>query len=206
MTDRFQELTPIQLDALREIGNIGSGNAATALSQMINKKIDMMVPSINILPFAEVAEIVGGAEILTAGVYLKVSGSAPSSILFILPLDSVYALLEMLTGMQENQPNITDMGRSALMEVGNILAGAYLNSLAMFTNQVFMPSVPSLAIDMAGALLGTVLMELGEVGDTALVIETNFIEENNRVKGFLFLLPEPGCLDQILTALGVNGL
>lgn len=207
MGDSFTSLSIIQLDALREIGNIGAGNAATALSQMVNRKIDMTVPQINAVPFNQVADMVGGPEQLVIGLYLRVEGNAPSNILFILPLKSASSLIDMLMGKPlGSTKEFNELDISALKELGNILAGSYLNALAMFTNLVFAPSVPALAIDMAGAILSTVLIQLGEVGDHALVIETVFFEDNQEVKGHFFLLPEPGSLDLIMEALGVKGI
>jgi chemotaxis protein CheC len=205
--DVFKNLSSIQIDALREIGNVGAGNAATALSQMVNKKIDMTVPKINILPFDEVSETVGGPENLVVGLYLRVDGHAPSNILFLLPINSAKSLVDMLMCKEAGATDeFGEIEISALKELGNILSGSYLNALAMFTNLTFSPSVPALALDMAGAILSTVLIQLGEVGDHALVIETLFLEENQEVKGHFFLLPDPGSLDLIVQALGVAGL
>ena len=147
MTDNFNELTSIQLDALKEIGNIGAGNAATALAQMVNSKIDMDVPRVSILPFEDVADLIGGAEKYVVGIYLNVSGSAPLSILFILPIDKACLLADMLIGKElysTNPEELSDMDISAMMELGNIISATYLNSLAMFTQLSFSPSVPAL--------------------------------------------------------------
>ena len=140
-------LSPMQLDALREIGNIGAGNAATALSQIINRKIDMSVPRLNILPLSEVPDVVGGADTMVAGVYLRVFGPAPSSILFLLPRDSAFSLVDMAMGRERGTTDILNaMDESALMEIGNILAGSFLNALSYFTKMTLLPSLPALAI------------------------------------------------------------
>jgi chemotaxis protein CheC len=97
---KFEDLNPMQLDALKEIGNIGAGNAATALSTLLNKRIDMTVPKIDILPFNEVVEILGGADALVAGVFLEVKGEAPMSILFVIPEDSVALFMKLLLGKE----------------------------------------------------------------------------------------------------------
>lgn len=207
MSDSFTSLSTFQMDALKEIGNIGAGNAATALSQMVSRKIDMTVPQISALPFNQVADMVGGPEQLVIGLYLRVEGNAPSNILFILPVQSASALIDMLMSKPlGTTKEFSELDISALKEIGNILAGAYLNALAMFTNFVFSPSVPAIAMDMAGAILSTVLIQLGEVGDHALVIETIFFGDDQEVKGHFFLLPEPGSLDLIMDALGVKGI
>jgi len=203
----FSELSGIQLDILREIGNIGSGNAATALAQLLNAKIDMNVPQVNILPFAEVPDLVGGADLHVVGLFLIATGSAPASILFLLPVDKACLLVDMLMGKEwgkTNPSNLSDMDISALMELGNIICATYLNALAMFTQLDFRPSVPALGIDMAGAILNSVLAQFGAVADHVLVLETEFKRGDQEIVGHFFLLPEPGSLDVILASLGVS--
>ena len=202
---RFEDLSLIQLDALKEIGNIGAGNAATALSTLLNKRIDMTVPKIDILPFNEVVEIMGGAESLVAGGYLEVKGEAPMSILFVIPEKSVSLFMKILLGKEmKSIEDFDEMSESVIKEVTNILAGSYLNSLGMFTNLVFEATVPALAYDMSGAIIGNVLQLYGEVSDYSFVIESVFLEEEVEVKGHFFLLPGPDSLYKILERLGVS--
>ncbi|MDT8901316.1 chemotaxis protein CheC [Selenomonadales bacterium 4137-cl] len=206
MTEDIMKLSSLELDALKEVGNVGAGNAATALSQIINRKIDMTVPQVAILPLGEVPDVVGGPEIMVAGVFLRVFGPAPSSILFLLPRDSAFLLVDMLMGRERGLTDHLDsMDESALLEIGNILAGAYLNALSFFTKFTLLPSIPALAIDMAGAILSVILSQLGQMGDHALVIETEFSTEGDGgVKGHFFLIPDPGSLGTILAAIGVK--
>lgn len=207
MVQDFSKLSSIQIDALKEIGNIGAGNAATALAQMVNAQIDMNVPKVNILPFNDVPDIVGGADSHVAGIYFTVSGSAPVSILFVLPIDKACILCDMLMSRnigETNPENLGDMEMSAMMELGNILSATYLNALSMFTNIQFIPSVPALGIDMAGAVIDSILAQFGEIADHVLVLETVFKKEEMDVVGHFFLLPEPSSLEIILSALGVN--
>ena len=205
MTDDILNLSGMQLDALREIGNVGAGNSATALSQIIQRKIDMSVPQVSILPLADVPDVVGGPDVMVAGVYLRVFGPAPGSILFLLPRESAFALVDMLMGLEYGHTEtLSAMDESALMEIGNILAGAYLNALSFFTNLTLLPSIPALAMDMAGAILSVILIQLGQMGDHALVIETEFSSEVEGVKGHFFLIPDPGSLSIILSAIGVK--
>jgi len=199
------ELSYLQLDALREVGNIGAGNAATALSQILNKKITMNVPRVFFLPFSQVPDVVGGAENIVAGVYLKVSGDVSGSLLFLLPEESALALVSMLVGGdKKSRLSLSELDKSALMEIGNILSGAFLNALGNFSNLIFLPSIPGLALDMAGAVLSTVLIETGEKSDQALVIETDFVDEDTSIKGHIFLLPDPVSLKVLLKAIGEN--
>lgn len=206
MSSEILKLSAMQLDALREVGNVGAGNSATALSQIINRKIDMTVPQVAIMPLGDVPDVVGGPDAMVVGVYLRVFGPAPSSILFLLPRDSAFYLVDMLMGREQgNTKSLTSMDESALMEIGNILSGAYLNSLSHFTNLTLLPSIPALAMDMAGAILSVILIQLGQMGDHALVIETEFTTDNDGVKGHFFLIPDPGSLTTILAAIGVKG-
>lgn len=208
MVKDFTDLSGMQIDALKEIGNIGAGNAATALAQMVNKKVDMSVPKVSILEFSEVAELTGGADSFVVGIYLSVMGSAPANILFILPVENALKLVDMLMGREvreyDGSFDFDEMELSAMMELGNIISATYLNALATFTQLSFVPSVPALGIDMAGALLDSVLAKFGEVADHVFVLETEFKKDGMDVLGHFFLLPEPGSLNTILTALGVN--
>ena len=205
MPTGFMDLSGNQLDALREIGNIGAGNSATALSQLINRRIEMNVPKVSIVPLEEVPELVGGPETVVVGVFLRVYGKAPSNILFLMPRDSAFYLVDTLMGKQHGETKALDfMDESALMEIGNILSGAYLNALFNFTQLALLPSIPALAMDMAGAILNVVLVQLGQMGDQALVIETKFISEDDGINGHFFLVPDPGSLETILSAVGVE--
>ena len=171
MTEDIIDLSPVQLDVLREIGNVGAGNSATALSQLINRRIDMNVPKVSVVPLDEVPDLVGGPETIVVGVFLRVYGKAPSNILFLMPKDSAFYLVDALMGKESGETTHLDMmAESALMEIGNILAGAYLNALYSFTNLSLIPSIPALAMDMAGAILNVVLVQLGQMGDHAMVI------------------------------------
>lgn len=203
--DIIGRLTEAQLDALKEVGNIGAGNAATALYQMIGKKVNMSVPRAAVIPLSEVPEVLGGPEILVAGVFLRVLGDAPGSILFVMPKDSALYLVDILMGRPQSSTQVlSELDKSALKEIGNILASSYLNALSSFTGLTFLPTVPALAFDMAGAILDVILAELGQLGDYALLIETRFQAESAHVEGHFFLIPDPGSLMVILRTLGVG--
>ena len=148
MSDDVASLSANQMDALREIGNVGAGNSATALSQIINRRIDMNVPRVSIVPLGDVPDLVGGPDVMVVGVFLRVYGKAPSNILFLLPRDSAFYLVDMLMGKKRGDTQKLDfMDESALMEIGNILSGAYLNALFNFTNISLLPTIPALATD-----------------------------------------------------------
>jgi chemotaxis protein CheC len=196
----YENLTPLQLDAIREVGNIGTGNAATALSQLINKKVEITVPSINIVPFDEIFSRIGGDEVVV-GVIVRVLGDTPGNILFIFEKDVALNLIEQLTG--EKEQYITDMGYSVICEVGNIISSSYMNAIAKFTNLLITPSVPAATYDMLGAILSTTFIESGQFDDMVLDIETMFLQNNLEISGHFYYVPMPGSLEKMLNALGV---
>ncbi|AJS59147.1 chemotaxis protein CheC [Paenibacillus sp. IHBB 10380] len=202
--DAFRYFKEFKMDVLKEVGNIGAGNAATALSRLLDKPIDMGVPKVEILPFEQVADIVGGAEQIVVAIFLRVEGEAPGNLFFILNPEAAKNLLRRLKGIDIGQnDSFNEMEISALNEIGNILAGSYLSSLADFTKLSMSPTVPSLAIDMAGAILSYGLLQYGEMGDDALLIDTKFLEGTQEIEGQFFLIPDPASFAKIFESLGV---
>jgi len=207
----LSEIGSEHLDILKEVGNIGAGNAATALSQMLNKIIDMKVPAVKVVPFTEISDAVGGEEAVVAAVFLRIQGEAPGNMFFMLPVDEANELIRQLIGdpsLDLQKEPIDEMGASALSEVGNILAGSYLSALSDFTKLNLQPTPPAVAVDMSMALLSAGLVELSEAGDYAIVIDTEINEKNEdniiQSKGHFFLLPDPDSLDKIFLSLGVH--
>lgn len=201
----INSLNSFQLDVLREIGNIGAGNAATALAKMLDKKIDMKVPQIKVMKFSEVSEVLGGAENQVVGILLGVQGDIKSSIMFILDLQSSQLLVNILMGRPlTHELEYDEITCSALKEIGNILAGSYLCALSNLTNLRMMPDVPDLAIDMAGAILSVPAIEFSKNSDTVLYIENEFTDGCNSVIGDLFLIPDKDSYSRLLSALGVE--
>lgn len=190
-------------DVLREIGNIGAGNATTALAQLLQCKVDMKVPQVKLLDFQEVGAAMGGEEQIMAGVYLLVEGDITGSMMFLLEEKAAHCLVAKLMQMPMNAENdFTEMELSALKEIGNIIVASYLNSLSVLTNMVIMPSVPDLSIDMAGAILSVPAIEFGEVGDKMLLIQTQFTDDVD-LDGYFVLVPDLESYDKILTAIGM---
>ncbi|WP_202128617.1 chemotaxis protein CheC [Paenibacillus dendrobii] len=192
------------MDVLKEVGNIGAGNAATALSRLLNKPVDMAVPKVQLLPFEEISEKVGGAEQVVIAIFLRVEGDAPGNLFFILSPEAAKSLLKRLVGIHPEADGLfNEMELSALSEIGNILAGSYLSSLADFTKLSMSPTVPALAMDMAGAILSYGLLQFGQMGDDALLIDTTFLEGDHEVEGQFFLIPDPDSFAKIFQSLGV---
>ncbi|MCE7794582.1 chemotaxis protein CheC [Salipaludibacillus sp. CUR1] len=199
------------LDILKEAGNIGAGHAAAALSQMLNKTIEMKVPGVKVIPFNEIGEYTGGDETIVAAVFLRIEGEAPGNMFFILPVKEANRLAQRLTGdlsIDFMGDSLNEMGISALNEAGNILAGSYLSALADFTHLNMQPTPPAIAVDMITAILSFGLIEMSEAGDHAIVINTEINEKGTgpavSFKGHFFLLPDPPSLDKILNAFGVH--
>lgn len=205
MSAYFDNINNVVLDVLKEIGNIGAGNAATALAKMINKKVDMTVPKVNVMDFQEVPDMLGGAEAQVCGIYFKIEGDLEGTIMFLLSKESALTLIDLLMpGMAKEE--FDEFTLSALQEIGNILSGSYISSLSTLTNLKIHISVPSMAIDMAGAILSVPAIQFGMVGDKILIIENDFIEsyENKSVQGYFFLIPDVDSYEILLRSLGIN--
>lgn len=206
----IEKINPLQLDILKEIGNIGAGHAATALSAILNRKIDMIVPNVRVVSFDEMMEMAGGAEQVVASIFLRIVGDASGSMFFILSLPVAEYFIQQMTGDETfsiDSTPYTDLALSCLQELGNILSGSYLTSLSDFTQLNLYPSVPSLSIDMVGATISYGLLELSQVSDTAIVIDTVLEKDQlfaESIDGHFFLLPDPESFDIIFSSLGVT--
>lgn len=205
MAVQLDNMNTMVLDVLKEIGNIGAGNAATALAKMINKKVDMKVPQVTVMDVQDVPELLGGEEVEVCGIFFKLEGDMEGSIMFILTLDAAKTLIRlMMPGFDTG--TIDEFAVSALKEIGNILAGSYISSLSGLTSLNIKISIPSLAVDMAGAILSVPAVHFGLVGDKILIIQNEFIEcqENESVEGFFFLIPEVDSYDILLRSIGIE--
>ncbi len=190
-------------DILKEIGNIGAGNAMTALSQMLQCKVDMKVPQVKLLDFAEVGVLMGGEEQIMVGVYLGVEGDISGSMMFLVEQESAKHLInKIMMGMASEGEGFTEMELSAMKEVGNIITGAYLNSLSMLTNLKIFPTPPELTVDMAGAILSVPAIQFGILGDKILLIQSQFYDEVE-INGYFILIPELESYSKILSSLGM---
>lgn len=199
----FQKVTAEYYDVLKELGNIGAGNATTALAQMLQCKVDMHVPQVRLLNFSEVGEVMGGEEQIVAGIYLAVEGDITGSMMFILEQNAGKVLVSKLMGTPMSDGEFNEIEISAMKEIGNIITGAYLNSLSQLTNLKMLPSVPDLNIDMLNAILSVPAIEFGIMGDQILLIQTRFTDDVD-LNGYFILLPDLESYTKILTALGLS--
>ena len=199
----LQKITDVYCDLLKEIGNIGAGNAMTALSQMLGCKVDMRVPIVQLLEFGEVGALMGGEEQIMACVLLGVDGDISGKMMFMIEKQSAKRLIDkIMGGFGEDGEEFSEMETSALQEVGNIITGAYLNALATFTGMKIVSSPPQMTIDMAGAILSVPAIEFGVLGDRILLIQTQFFGEME-VDGYFILIPDVESYVKIIGALGL---
>lgn len=193
----------IYFDVLREIGNIGAGNATTALATMIGTKVDMRVPKVGLMEFKEIGAEMGGEETIMAGIYQQIKGDISGSIMFLLEEKSARVLVSKLMGVESNSTEpFNEMEISALQEIGNIITGSYLSSLSTLTNMTIDATVPSLCIDMCEAILSVPAIEFAELGDKMLLIKTEF-SDDVKLEGYFILVPDLTSYEKILTSLGM---
>ncbi len=203
----LNQLNDIQYDVLREIGNIGAGNATTALSQMLNQKMDMSVPKVALVPFNEISDVMGSEDQTVVGIMLGFEGDVEGMMMFLFDTKSAHHLVNTLMmrdkedGVEEGA-DFTDMDMSALNEIGNIVSGSYLTAISKLTNLKMISTVPEMTIDMIGALLSVPASEFGKYGDKLLLIQSQF-GELDFVNGYFLMIPELDSYDKLLASLGV---
>jgi chemotaxis protein CheC len=199
-------LTELQLDTIREISNIGMGNAATALSQMVGTSVNIQVPRAMLVDIAEVPELMGGAEREVAASYVQVMGEARGHLVLAFGIEDSHDLIELIAPGAGLNLMEDDMARSAIQEVGNILSSSYLRSLAEITQLNLLPSVPAVAVDYAGSILTYVVSAMYEIREDLVLVQTQFEISGKTVQGLCLFVPEPGSLKMILDSLGVGGM
>jgi len=201
LSEKPVQFSDFQLDALKEVGNVGAGNAATALSQMTSRRIDMSVTRVSVLSTESIKGFTEGTEDGVAAVYLPFYGDVTGMALIFFSLDRMSQLLVLLTGSPARSPGeFSEMEKSAIRELWSILSGAYLSSLFKFIKVQMIQGVPTLIVDMAPAILDTILVDREEKGESAILIETEFLESGKQLTGSFFLIPEVGGLAKLFEA------
>ena len=197
----YSNLSAMQLDALKEVSNIGAGNAATALSMMIGKKVDMTVPAVNVIRLDDIVEENG--EIEVAGTVVRVLGDIAGNILLVFEKATAENVIEKLVGSKQSPES--EMGSSVLCEIANIISASYMNAISQLTNLAIAPSVPAASYDMLGAILTTTFIESNQYDEYILDIETVFLEDTDEnIGGHFYYIPMPGSLERILESIGIN--
>lgn len=202
--DDLRDLKELQLDALKEVANIGAGHAATALSQLTDRRIMISVPQIEISRLEDVPETFGDPDDVVAAVLMHVLGDLTGRTLLLLPEANARLLCDML--LRRPGGTTSEIGKledSSLKEAGNIIAGAYLNALSDFMGMMLLPSVPSLVVDLSGAVLTTAFLNFGQDRDFVFCVETDFrfTESNQPLTGHFLLLPDLASLRAIFEAI-----
>ena len=204
----IRSLKAIQLDALREVANIGAGHAATALSQMIGGTIMISVPTINISRLEDVPPQVSGPEEPVAAVLMHMLGDLTGRTMLVFPRQTAVRLTELMMHRpqkDDGESELSEMAQSAIKEAGNILSSAYMNALSKFMGLMLLPSPPSLAIDMSTAVLTTAYLQFGSERDYVFCIESEFMmmDTSERLRGFFLLIPDTDSLAKILRVVRV---
>lgn len=200
----YSDLNNMQLDALREIGNIGSGNAASALSSMLDRPVDIAVPVIKILDYEAVTEQLGGPEHLLAGLLFSLDGDVSGMIMFLLQKEFAHMVLNTLLGTTLDETGeIDEMSESAISEVGNIMAASYINAMAELTGLRINLSTPGLCVDMAGSILSVPAIYYANISDKIILIEDEFNHSTDHAGSHVLLIPEVESLEKIMHSLGL---
>lgn len=197
----LEEVSTTYFDVLKEIGNIGAGNATTALANMLQSKVDMKVPNVMVVEFKDVGALLGGEEQEMAGAYLGVEGDITGSILFLTKKEAALGVAKKLLG-EYCGDELGEMECSAVKEVSNIITGSYLNALATLTGLTIYPSVPDLCVDMAGAILSVPAIQFGIMGDKILLIESQ-LTDDIEMDGYFIMVPDMESYEKILSSLGI---
>jgi len=192
------QYSDLQLDALRELANVGSGTASTALSAMLGRSVDITVPNAFVLPMAEAVDSIGNPEDDVTGIVLGVFGDMEATVLLLVNPNHAALLCGML-----GVPADSEFGESALMEIGNIVGSSYINALAMMTGMEIEPTPPGLATDMLAAIVQSVLAQRATGGDVALLLDSDMVVEGEDCSVSFLLVPDQGGVEQLLARLGL---
>ena len=198
------------LDVFKEIGNIGAGNAASALAGLLNKRITMTVPEASAVPFNHIVGVLDGPETLVSGILVDIHGDLNGYILLCLGMQDAMAMVAQALGEPARDASapdfaLTELEQDALTEIVNILVGSFLSAISSFTGLSVTPSVPQMAIDMLGAIISIATVEYGMIGDTVLLLKTQFNDLEGYISGHFFLIPDYNSYKILLNALGLEG-
>lgn len=201
----YDELSDMHIDALREIGNIGSGNAASSLAMLLSDQVDISVPVVRIEDYEQVIEELGGPEQMIVGLLLSLEGDVNGMIMFLLHQNFANTLLTSMLG--EEPPNVGEMDEmsySALQEVANIMAASYVNAIAELTGFSINITVPSMCVDMLGAILSVPAIHYANISDKIIYIEDKFSGKDLDAPNHILLIPDVESLNKIMTSLGIE--
>lgn len=202
---RIDDLSSMHLDVLKEIGNIGSGNAATSLADMLNIMVDITVPNVKLLEFNDAVEFLGGPENIVIGMLVRLSGDISGMMLYVIQEAFAANLARSILGKDNfSIMELDEMDSSLISEVGNIMSASYVNAIASLSGMFIDISVPSLCVDMAGAILSVPAIEFSQIGDKVLFIDDSFVMGDNEVRSNMILVPELDSLNKLFGTLGIQ--
>jgi chemotaxis protein CheC len=198
------------LDVFREIGNIGAGNAASALARILNRRITMTVPESSFVPFSTITNVLDGPETLVAGVLIDITGDLNGYILLVIGMKDAMTMVSQALGEPPRSIvsasfSLTDMESDTLDEIANIIVGSFLSAIATFTGLNVKPSVPQMSIDMLGAIISVATIEYGKIGDSVLFLKTQFNDIDGEISGHFFLIPDYDSYRVLINSLGLDG-
>ena len=200
-----EQLQDMHLDVLKEIGNIGSGNAASALAELIQCDTDITVPTVKMLDFSEAVNFLGGPENVAIGMLVGIRGDITGMMLYVLQHSFASKMTSTLFGSEiEDLTNMNEMETSFISEVGNIMAASYVNAISQLTGMMIDISVPNMTVDMVGAILSVPAVEFAQVGNKVLFIDDGFVIGDGEIKSNMILVPEMQSLETLFTRLGVS--
>ena len=201
----YDELNSLELDTLREIGSMGTGNAATALSEMLQREVHITLPEVRIMEYNEAIEWIGGPEAITAGVLVKMGGQMNGIMLSCQPIEFVNIVLGSVLGESVTDfKQLEEMENSCLVEVGNIMISSFINALSGLSGMDITLTVPAFTVDMQGAILAVPMAEYGGQSDYLMTIGGNFVCDNKQVPCRLLMSPDIRSLNALLRKLGVS--
>lgn len=201
---KYEDMNSLQIDALREIGSIGTGNAATALSSMLGMEVRIPLPEVQILEFNAAVEKLGGFETISAGIISDLRGEINGLMLALFQLDAINLLLGKMMGKKINDyDELTEIENSAIIEIGNILISSFINALSGLSGVRIAPSVPQISIDMQGAIITVPMAAYGSQSDYIMLIGGSFLVEHKEVPCRLLLAPDMRSLNYLLHRLGI---
>lgn len=203
MNFTIDNINSMCLDLLKEIGNIGSGNAATALSKMVSAKVDMRVPNIEVIDTQKVVDMFEDPEEVTVGVYMSFSGDIEGTILTLLDKESSNVLIKKLLGTEVKNNEYGDMEKSVIQELGNIMTSGYVNAISMFSSLDISVSIPSVCVDMVSSILSVPAVEYGIESDKLILIENVLDLQGDNVNCYFFFMPDLNSFEKLFRMLGV---
>jgi len=205
MVNSYDELSELHIDAIREVASIGSGNAATSLSNLLNQQVKIAVPRVDLMEFNEAIDILGGPETIACGIMVRLSGDINGIILYLQELDFINVVLKSVFGKTiDSYEQLGEMETSALVEIGNIGISSYINSLTAFVGLDVQLSVPAFCINMAGAMITVPMATFGYESNKIMMLDGDFFCGGQQVSSKLLLVPDVASLNKLLGSLGVG--